>query len=55
LSDDIFVVEFMYHPVRCEGLCEYPRESEGSSLIQSGSSCRGTDWKARGLQAGWSI
>jgi len=55
LSDDIFIVEVTYHPVRYEGHSEYPREHEGSLLIQSGCSCRSTDWKARGLQAGWSI
>jgi len=49
------MVEVMYHPVRYEGRCEHPREPERSSLIQSGCSCRGTDWKARGLQADWSI
>jgi len=43
------MVEVMYHPIRCEGRCEYPREPEGRSLIQSACSCRGTDWKARGL------
>jgi hypothetical protein len=32
LSDYILMVEVMYHPVRCEGRCEHPREPEGSSL-----------------------